>query len=77
MFEQLQRTDDQAEQIRIFREILELARQDLWFTGIVGDIPRIFIVNDSFRNVPEVAVATWTLRTPGATAPEAYAIEEN
>ena len=77
LFEQLQRTADQAEQIRIFREILELARQDLWFTGIVGDIPRIFIVNDSFRNVPEVAVATWTLRTPGATAPEAYAIAEN
>ena len=77
LFEQVQRTADQAEQIRIFGEILELARQDLWFTGIVGDIPRIFIVKDSFRNVPEVAVATWTLRTPGATAPEAYAIEEN
>ena len=43
--------------------------------GVVGAIPSLFIVKDNFRNVPEVAVSCWPLRTPGATAPECYAID--
>jgi len=44
--------------------------------GSVGGIPIIFIVADNFKNFPEVAVGCWPLRTPGATAPEIYAIDE-
>jgi peptide/nickel transport system substrate-binding protein len=76
LFGQLQRTLDEAEQIRLFKEIIEINRQHLWVIGGVGGIPPIFIVKDNFRNVPEVAVACWPMRTPGATAPECYAIDE-
>ena len=76
LFGELQRTMDEQEQIRLFKEIIEINRQNLWAIGGVGAVPQIFIVKDSFRNVPEVAVACWPLRTPGATAPECYAIDE-
>ncbi len=75
IFRQVQRTMDEAEQIRLFRRIIDLNRENLWVIGTVGQIPPIFIVHESFRNVPEVAVACWPLRTPGSTAPECYAID--
>ena len=75
LFRQVQRAVDDAEQIRLFRKIIDLNRENLWVIGTVGQVPPIFIVHESFRNVPEVAVACWPLRTPGATAPECYAIE--
>ena len=77
LFEQIRRTFDEEEQIRLFREILKISRENLWFNGVVGEIPRLFIVKNNVRNVAEVAIASWTLRAPGATAPESYAIEEN
>ena len=77
LLEQIRRTFDEEEQIRLFREILKISRENLWFNGVVGEIPRLFIVKNNVRNVAEVAIASWTLRAPGATAPESYAIEEN
>ena len=76
IFAQISRTIDEEEQIRLFKEIIEINRQHLWVIGTVGNIPPIFIVKNSFRNVPEVAVGCWPLRTPGATAPECYAIDQ-
>ncbi|HIM56826.1 MAG TPA: hypothetical protein EYM39_09005, partial [Candidatus Latescibacteria bacterium] len=76
LFGELQRNMDEQEQIRLFRQIIELNQKHLWAIGVVGAIPSVFIVKDTFRNVPEVAVACWPLRTPGATAPECYAIDE-
>jgi hypothetical protein len=42
----------------------------------VGEVPTFYLVKNSFRNVPEVAMDGWSFRTPGNTAVECYAIEE-
>ena len=76
LFGQIELTVDEEEQIRLFKEIIEINRQNLWVIGTVGAIPQLFIVKNTFRNVPEVAVGCWPLRTLGATAPESYAIDE-
>jgi peptide/nickel transport system substrate-binding protein len=76
LYRQIERTPDEGEQIDLFRKIIDLNRENLWVIGVVGDIPLIFLVNDDFRNVPEVAVGGWVPRTPGNTAPECYAIEK-
>ena len=75
LFREVERAVEDIEQIRLFRRIIDLNRENLWVIGTVGQLPPIFIVQNSFRNVPEVAVASWPLRTPGATAPECYAID--
>ena len=74
LYRQIESTADEAKQKKLFQEILDLNRENLWVLGMVGEVPLIFLVHDSFRNVPEVAIAGWIFRTPGNTAPECYAI---
>jgi peptide/nickel transport system substrate-binding protein len=69
-------TPDEEEQIRLFNKILKLDIENLWVIGTVGDVPHIFLVQNRFRNVPEAAVSSWVVHTPGNTAPECYAIAE-
>ena len=68
-------TPDREEQIRLFREIARLNEENLWDIGVIGGLPSIYLVSDSFRNVPHVAVSGWSFRAPGNTAIECYAIE--
>jgi len=65
----------QEDQIRLFQEIMKLNREHLWVIGLVGRIPHLVVVNDAFRNVPEVAVWSWPMRSPGNTAPECYVMD--
>ncbi len=76
LFEKIERTPDEGEQIRLFKKILDINRKNLWVIGTVGDYPQIFIVNEKYRNVPKSAVHAWVVRSPGNTAPECYAIGE-
>jgi peptide/nickel transport system substrate-binding protein len=75
LFWQIEETPNELEQIRLFAEILELNRKNLWIIGTIGAMPSIMLVHNTFRNVPEVAMASWAVRTPGNTAVECYAIE--
>lgn len=75
LYGRIEATTDEAERIRLFKEIIELNRQNLWVIGLVGDIPGIYLVQDGFHNVPEVAMNTWVYLPPGNTAPECYAMD--
>jgi len=76
IYRQIEETPDEADQIRLFSEIIELNRKNLWVIGTVGRLPTFVLVKNSFRNVPEVAMTGWSFRTPGNTAVECYAIDE-
>ncbi len=74
LYWKISETPDEEEQIRLFREILRLDIDNLWVIGTIGDVPHIFLVRNDFRNVPETAVSSWVVHTPGNTAPECYAM---
>ena len=76
LYRQIEKTPDPQEQVRLFQQIIELNRENLWVIGTVSRVPSLFVVKDTFRNVPQIAVAGWLFRTPGSTAPECYAIDE-
>jgi peptide/nickel transport system substrate-binding protein len=76
IYDQIEAASDEETHIALFKDIMDINLENLWVIGMVGEVPAIFLVNNSFRNVPEVAIAGWVFRTPGATAPECYAIEE-
>jgi peptide/nickel transport system substrate-binding protein len=75
LYREIERTADEAEQVRLYKEILELNRKNLWVIGTVGEMPAIFVVRNDFRNVPDVAMSGWIFRAPGNTAMECYAID--
>ena len=72
IYEEIKITVDPDKQKQLWRQILELNKENLWVLGIATAPPELVIVKNNFRNVPEVAVSDWNLLTPGATAPEQY-----
>ncbi len=71
---EISETPDEEKQVELFKKILKLDIENLWVIGTIGDVPHIFLVQNAFRNVPEAAVSSWVVHTPGNTAPECYAI---
>ena len=57
LYQQIEKTPESSEQIRLFKQIIDLNQKNLWIIGTVGRIPSIFIVKDTFRNVPQIAVS--------------------
>jgi peptide/nickel transport system substrate-binding protein len=76
VYDEIKQTVDLDKQIELFREILELNKENLWVLGIATAPPQIVIVKNAFRNVPEVGVSDWHLQTPGSTIPEQYFIRQ-
>ena len=76
IFKEIEGTSSREEHIRLFQKISDLNKEHLWTIGMVGEVPSIFIVKNSFRNVPDNSVTGWMFRTPGNTAVECYAIDE-
>jgi peptide/nickel transport system substrate-binding protein len=75
LYNQIETSTDQQEHFRLIKEVLDLNERNLWVIGTVGETPSIFLVKDTFVNVPEVALSGWSFRTPGNTAVECYAID--
>jgi peptide/nickel transport system substrate-binding protein len=75
LYGRIEQTPDPAAQRRLFQGIVDLNRDNLWVIGTVGQAPILYVVSDTFRNVPDVAVSGWQFRGPGNTAPECYSIE--
>ncbi len=73
LYREIQDTVDLDEQIRLGRRIQEINTENLWVIGLVGDLPGLVLVNNSFKNVPSDAILHANV---GMTAPECYAVEE-
>lgn len=72
IYHQIERTVDSEKQQALAHEILRINADNLWLIGLVGDLPGLTLVHNSFRNVPDQAVV---FGSAGVTAPEAYAID--
>lgn len=72
----IEKTSDRDEQVKLFHKILEMNQEHLWTIGLIGEVPSIFLVKNTFRNVPDNSVTGWMFRSPGNTAVECYAIDE-
>ncbi len=73
------KTVGREEQIAIAQEIFKLWADQVWEIGTVGMTPMIqgvVVVNESLRNVPEVAGNDWPLRTPGDARPEQFFFQQ-
>ena len=58
---------------RLGKKIQRINTENIWTFGLIGDLPGLVLVKNSFRNVPDEAVLYHNV---GLTAPECYAIVE-
>jgi peptide/nickel transport system substrate-binding protein len=72
LYDQIKSVADFEQQKALFRQILELDKENMWVLGIATAPPEIVITKNNFRNVPDVAVSDWHLQTLGNTMPEQY-----
>lgn len=75
LYDQLKQSPDEAEQIELFKQILEIAQQEFYAIGIVLPINGYAIVKNNMRNVPEVFPEAYVYMTPGPTNPQTYYYE--
>ncbi len=74
-YREIEQELDRQKQIEMFAEISRLNRENLWVIGVLGKAPTPVVVHNHMRNVPDVALSTWEVRSPANTATEVYVWE--
>lgn len=76
LFREILRVTDEEERDALTLQLWERYYEDLWTIGVVQEVPSPIVVANRLKNVPEVAINVWPLRTPvNAGVPQWY-IEE-
>lgn len=53
LWEEMVSTTNRTQRDSLFKKICNIHRENIWLMGLVGEVPRIVIVNNRLRNVPE------------------------
>ncbi|MBN1342517.1 MAG: ABC transporter permease subunit [Phycisphaerae bacterium] len=75
VYENAMRATTLQEQVRIFREALDIAAENLWTINISSPPPQLVVVKKGFKNVPDNALYGHILSTPGNAGIETYFFE--
>lgn len=62
----------EADRIARFREVLDIAADNVWSISIATSPPQLVVVKKGFRNVPRTALFGANFQTPGNTGIETY-----
>ena len=76
LYEAIKATADMDEHHRLFQQILDINKENLWTFSMAVSLPSPVIVSKNMGNVPREAIATWHLQTPGNTWPEQYYLRQ-
>lgn len=76
LYEELEAEIEQGERVRIFGEILEIARAEFWVMGIAAPAQSYAVVADTLHNIPEGMPDSYLYNAPGPTNPEQYFFTE-
>ena len=77
LYRQLEATIDEAERGRLFRGILDIAKEEFGLIGSVAPTEGYGIVANNFHNVPASMPDANIYSTPGPTNPEQYFISDD
>ncbi len=76
LYEKCKTARNDEELVQYATELFDLNAEQTWFIGVVGLLPHVGIVKNSFHNVPKEAVSDWLCLTPGNTFIEQYYMSE-
>ncbi len=63
---------DPEERFRLAREVMAIARDQVWVINVVTPGPDLGVVKDGLRGVPEMLLSSFGLNTPNNGCPEAW-----
>jgi len=69
------KAESPEEQVRIFREAMELAAENVYTISVVTPPPVIAVVKDGFKGVPRKLMDGFLYATPGNGAPDTFFFE--
>ncbi len=72
LYEQAKDLPFSNKQIDLIGQILRNAANQVYTINIASPPPTVFVVDENIRNIPEVAVSTWTFQSPGNAGMETY-----
>lgn len=75
LYDQIKTTGDLDKQVELMKEILAIAKDQLYVIGISSTPPGYGIVKNNFHDVPASMPDSWQYPTPAPTNPEQYWIE--
>lgn len=76
ILEAAQREPEEEKRIARFREIQEIAADNVWTISLSSPPPQLVVVKNGFRNVPRTAVFGAKFQTPGNAGLETYFWDE-
>ena len=76
VYERVKAESDLAEQRRLFREILDIAAENVWTISIATPPPHLVVVKNGLRNVPRDVVSAYVFQNPTNAGVETYYFEQ-
>jgi len=76
LYGEISMTLDMNERARLEEELFQHYAEQVIGIPVVGLIPNLAVVKDSFQNLPEMAFNSWPLRYPGYLNPEQFYIRQ-
>jgi peptide/nickel transport system substrate-binding protein len=76
MYDRIRSVRDAAEQMRLMKGAMLVARESFWTIGIALGPEQSGLVADNFKNVPDQMPASWLYPDPAPTNPEQYFISQ-
>ncbi|MCD4824556.1 MAG: ABC transporter permease subunit [Phycisphaerae bacterium] len=75
VYEEAIQAKTRDEQVRIFKEALDIAAENLWTINLTSPLPQLVVVKKGFRNVPTNALYGHIYNTPANAGIETYYFE--
>ena len=75
LWEKAKSSTDLKERDRLVKEIIRIHRNNIWYIGTVGEHPRLVVVKNNLRNVPENLLCETILNHPANAYPEQFYFE--
>ncbi len=72
LYEQAVRSGSESEKVALMSQITDIAADNLWTINIGCAPPKLIVVSDNLRNVPEKATDGYFFYSPGHTGIETY-----
>lgn len=72
LWDKVKVTGDPTHRNRLFKEIINIHKRNIWIIGLVGELPQPAIAKNNFRNVPDGIIWDDSVRSPKNARPEQF-----